>query len=65
MSLVLEYVPAPTDEVRLLIGELDVELNGVRAEQRHGLNIDAIFQPNIAFLIADGRPAGWVWWDRI
>jgi putative acetyltransferase len=61
MQIVLEHIAAPTDEARALIGELDAELNGAYApEQRHGLNIDAIFQPNIAFFIArlDGKAVG-------
>jgi len=54
-------VSAPTDDVRQLIGELDAELGGLYApEQRHGLALDAIFQPHIRFFIAvrDGKPLG-------
>jgi GNAT superfamily N-acetyltransferase len=54
-------VAAPTDDVRQLIGELDAELGGLYApEQRHGLALDAIFQPHIRFFIAvrDGKPLG-------
>lgn len=61
MSLVVEHVATPTDDARLLIGELDAELNSAYApEQRHGLNIDRIFQPNVMFFIArlDGQPVG-------
>src|SRR4051794_1664536 len=61
MSLVVEHVAAPTEDARLLIGELDAELNGAYApEQRHGLNIDRIFQPTVMFFIArlDGQPVG-------
>src|SRR4051794_11465475 len=61
MSLVLEHITAPTDYARLLIGELDAELNSTySADQRHGLNIARIFQPNVLFFIArlDGQPAG-------
>jgi putative acetyltransferase len=57
----LEQVESPTDSVRLLIGELDAELNGEYApQQRHGLSLDKIFQPNVMFFIAhlDGRPVG-------
>lgn len=44
---------APDDEVRALIGELDAELAGsYSAEQRHGLTIDAIFQPPVRFFVA-------------
>lgn len=61
MSLVVEHVATPTDDVRLLIGELDAELNGAYApEQRHGLSIARVFQPNVMFFIArlDGQPVG-------
>ncbi len=61
MSLEIIKVAAPTDEVRLLIGELDAELNATySAEQRHGFNISRLFQPGISFFIArmDGNPAG-------
>ena len=54
-------VTAPTDNVRQLIGELDAELGALYApEQRHGLALDAIFQPHIRFFIAvrDGEPLG-------
>ena len=61
MSLEIIKVAAPTDEVRLLIGELDAELNATySAEQRHGFNISRLFQPGISFFVArmDGNPAG-------
>jgi putative acetyltransferase len=52
-DLVIEEVPAATDEVRALIGELDQVLSaGYPPEQRHGLSVDAIFQPNIHFFLA-------------
>jgi len=54
-------VTAPDDAVRLLIGELDAELGALyRPEQRHGLALDAIFQPHIRFFVAsrDGEPLG-------
>lgn len=61
MSLQIENVCAPTDDVRLLIGELDAELGAAYApEQRHGLNIARIFQPTVMFFIArlDGQAVG-------
>jgi putative acetyltransferase len=61
MSLVLEHVEAPTDDVQLLIGELDAELSGhYSSVQRHGLSIARIFQPGVMFFIArqDGEPVG-------
>ena len=54
-------VCGPTDEIRLLVGELNEELGALySAEQRHGLALDALFQPHIRFFVAraDGRPAG-------
>ena len=49
----VEPVPHPTDEVRALIVELDTTLSAdYPPEQRHGLNFDAIFVPNIRFFIA-------------
>jgi putative acetyltransferase len=46
-------VAAATAEVRALIGELDKELSkDYSPEQRHGLALDAIFQPHIRFFVA-------------
>src|SRR3954447_2188451 len=61
MPLQLEHIQAPTDDVRLLIGELDAELSGAyAAEQRHGLDLSRLFQPQVLFFIArlDGEPVG-------
>lgn len=61
MTTKLERVTEPTEEARLLIGELDAELGGAYApEQRHGLSIDRVFQPAVAFFVArlDGEPVG-------
>lgn len=50
---VIEPVPAPTDEVRQLIAELNETLSAeYPPEQRHGLALDAIFQPHIRFFVA-------------
>jgi putative acetyltransferase len=59
----LEVAPviAATDEVRALVGELDLVLSaGYPPEQRHGLALESIFQPNIRFFIArlNGEPVG-------
>jgi putative acetyltransferase len=57
----IELASGPTDEVRLLIGELDAELlQHYPPEQRHGLKLDALFQPHIRFFTAElnGQPAG-------
>lgn len=57
MAIVLEQVEGSTDEVRLLIGELDAELNGAYTpENRHGLSLARLFQPHVMFFIA--RVAG-------
>jgi putative acetyltransferase len=57
----IELVPAVTDDVRLLVGELEQLLSAeYRPEQRHGLPLDRIFQPHIRFFVArhNGEPAG-------
>jgi putative acetyltransferase len=57
----IERATCPTGDVRLLIGELDAELlQHYPPEQRHGLKLDALFQPHIRFFVAllDGEPAG-------
>jgi len=51
--IAIERVTAPTDDVRLLIAELDRTLSAEYApEQRHGLAFDAIFQPQMRFFLA-------------
>lgn len=56
-TISVERVTAPTDEVRALVAELDRELAAHYSEvQRHGLAVDAIFQPHVRFFIA--RRAG-------
>jgi putative acetyltransferase len=58
---VVEMASGPTAEVRALIDELDRALaSEYSAEQRHGLSLDAIFQPHIEFFIArlDGVAVG-------
>jgi putative acetyltransferase len=51
----------PDDAVRLLIGELEATLSALfPPEQRHGLPLEAIFQPHIRFFVATraGAPVG-------
>jgi putative acetyltransferase len=63
MELVIERATAPTDDVRSLIAELEDSLAAEYSpEQRHGLAIDAIFQPHIQFFVArvDGTAVGCV-----
>ncbi len=60
-ALDIRLVPEATDEIRTLIGELNAELETLYTpEQRHGLALDAIFQPHIRFFVArrSGKPAG-------
>ncbi len=52
-ELQIEIAPTATDEVRLLIGELEAVLAAeYPPEQRHGLALDAIFQPHVRFFLA-------------
>jgi putative acetyltransferase len=49
----IEIVKAPTAEVIALLDELNAALAGSYSEeQRHGLPVDRLFQPNIRFFIA-------------
>lgn len=49
----IEAAPDPTEEVRTLVGELEAVLSAEYApEQRHGLALDALFQPHIRFFLA-------------
>jgi putative acetyltransferase len=60
-DVTVELVPAATDEVRVLVDELERVLAAeYPPEQRHGLALDAIFQPNIRFFVArlDGAAVG-------
>jgi putative acetyltransferase len=57
----IEAAPMATEEVRLLIGELDAVLSAeYTPEQQHGLTLDAIFQPHVRFFLArlDGAAVG-------
>jgi putative acetyltransferase len=61
MPISIEPAPAPTDEVRVLVHELEAILAAeYPPEQRHGLALEAIFQPHIRFFIAwlDGVAVG-------
>src|SRR5258708_21389758 len=49
----IEIALTATDEVRALVGELEAVLAAeYPPEQRHGLDLAAIFQPHIRFFIA-------------
>src|SRR5271166_2965756 len=57
-GLRIEVAPTATEEVRSLIGELETILSAeYPPEQRHGLALDAIFQPHIRFFLARLRGA--------
>jgi putative acetyltransferase len=57
MNLTIERAERPTEEVRALIALLEEELSPhYQAHQRHGLKLEAIFQPGIQFFLA--RRAG-------
>jgi putative acetyltransferase len=52
-QVLVEIVRSPTDEVRALIGELQRVLSAeYPPEQRHGLTLEAIFEPHIRFFLA-------------
>jgi putative acetyltransferase len=52
-TILIERAQAATADVRVLIDELDQELSqNYTPEQRHGLALDAIFQPHIRFFVA-------------
>ena len=60
-GLAIELAEAPTDEVRVLVDELEAILAAeYPPEQRHGLSLAAIFQPHIRFFMArlDGVAVG-------
>jgi putative acetyltransferase len=61
MPLTLDRVDRPTGDARALIEELDAELAvGYEPHQCHGLSIEKLFRPHIAFFIAreNGEPVG-------
>jgi hypothetical protein len=52
-QVLVEMARSPTDEVRELIGELEAVLSAeYPPEQRHGLKLEAIFEPHIRFFLA-------------
>ena len=52
-TIAVEAVRSANDEVRSLIDDLDRTLSQEYSpEQRHGLPLDAIFQPHVRFFIA-------------
>ncbi len=52
-QILIEIALSPTDEVRDLVAELERVLSAeYPPEQRHGLPLDAIFEPHIRFFLA-------------
>ena len=57
-EITVEPVPEVTDEVRVLIGELDRILAAeYPPEQRHGLSLDEISKPGVRFFLARSNGA--------
>ena len=59
--IIIERPSGPTAEVTALIAELDAVLGALyEPEQRHGLSIEQVFQPNVRFFVArlDGEAVG-------
>jgi putative acetyltransferase len=53
MDIAIERLSRPTRDARELIAELDEVLGALYdAEQRHGLSIEQVFQPNVHFFVA-------------
>jgi putative acetyltransferase len=52
-EILIELAPVATADVRALVGELDRALAAeYPPEQRHGLALDAIFEPHVRFFLA-------------
>jgi putative acetyltransferase len=53
MKITVERILAPAPDARELIAELDQVLGAVYPpEQRHGLSIEQVFEPNVRFFAA-------------
>lgn len=53
MALVIDRKTAPDDDVKALVGELEDDLaSSYPPEQRHGLSVDALFEPHVRFFVA-------------
>jgi len=61
LEITLELLSGPTSDARELIAELDAVLGAVyEPEQRHGLSIEQVFEPNLRFFVAflNGQAVG-------
>ena len=53
MEITIERLSGPTSDASALIAELDQVLGALYdPEQRHGLSIEQVFQPNVRFFVA-------------
>jgi putative acetyltransferase len=53
LDITIEQLSGPTVDAGELIAELDAVLGAVyEPEQRHGLSIEQVFQPNLRFFVA-------------
>src|SRR5439155_3090075 len=53
VEIVIEQLAGPTPDAERLIAELDAVLGALyEPEQRHGLSIEQVFQPNLRFFVA-------------
>src|SRR6202158_2105642 len=53
LDITIEQPSSATPDARELIAELDAVLGAVyEPEQRHGLSIEQVFQPNVRFFVA-------------
>jgi putative acetyltransferase len=58
IAIAIERAHGATQDVRALVHELEQELSAHYApEQRHGLALDALFQPHIRFFVASSNGA--------
>jgi putative acetyltransferase len=56
MGITIERLSLATADARALIAELDYVLGALyEPEQRHGLSIEQVFQPNVRFFVAHIR----------
>jgi putative acetyltransferase len=53
MDITIELLSSPTQDARELVAELDEVLGALyEPEQRHGLSIEQVFEPNVRFFVA-------------
>ena len=53
MNITIELLSGPTSDARELVAELDAVLGALyEPDQRHGLSIEQVFEPNVRFFVA-------------